>query len=212
MRKKPWTREELRALRLRYPDTDTPTLARALGRSAHALHHMAVKQGIVKSAAYKKAQGAQKAATHNAAALRTRFKPGLTPWNKGMVGFYSGGRSAQAWFKDGHRPMQWRPLGSFRVDSNGVLQKKVCDYSGPGRTRNWVSVHALIWARAFGPIPEGHILVFCDGNRGNIRLDNLMLIARAEHVRRNSLLGYPPQLREVILVNERLKRAIKERA
>lgn len=44
---------------------------------------------------------------------------------------------------------------------------------------NWIQKHVLLWEQANGPIPKGHCLIFLDGNRSNIALDNLELISRS---------------------------------
>ena len=43
---------------------------------------------------------------------------------------------------------------------------------------NWIQKHVLIWEQVNGPVPEGHCLIFLDGDRSHIELDNLMLISR----------------------------------
>ena len=40
--------------------------------------------------------------------------------------------------------------------------------------------HHLIWEKAYGPIPKGHLVIFADGNRDNFSLENLILISRSK--------------------------------
>ena len=50
----------------------------------------------------------------------------------------------------------------------------------PNKHDNWISKHRLIWEEANGPIPEGHTIIFKDGNIRNFDLNNLALVSRAE--------------------------------
>lgn len=44
----------------------------------------------------------------------------------------------------------------------------------------WVKEHRLLWESVHGPIPDGHVLIFIDGDQDNIAIDNLALLARRE--------------------------------
>jgi len=45
---------------------------------------------------------------------------------------------------------------------------------------SWVLKHRLIWEAANGPVPDGHIIAFADGNYHNLALDNLVLLSYSE--------------------------------
>ena len=47
------------------------------------------------------------------------------------------------------------------------------------------SKHRWIWEQHHGKIPDNHVLVFKNMNKQDCRLENLMLISRAELVRLN---------------------------
>lgn len=47
--------------------------------------------------------------------------------------------------------------------------------------KDYVEIHRLVWVEHNGPIPKGHIVIFRDGNRENITIDNLMMVSRADH-------------------------------
>lgn len=118
----------------------------------------------------------------------------------------AGGRSAETRFKPGNRPHTWVPIGTEQI-RDGYLWRKVTD--GHGR-HDWRQVHVMLWEQHNGPVPKGLILVFRDRNKQNIQLDNLELITRAENCRRNSIHRYPPELKEVIRLQKKLERAIRE--
>jgi hypothetical protein len=48
------------------------------------------------------------------------------------------------------------------------------------KTNEWKLKNRIIWEKANGPIPEGHIVIFADGNKSNFDLDNLILVSRSE--------------------------------
>lgn len=62
---------------------------------------------------------------------------------------------------------------------DGYLERKVTDDPALYPARRWVFEHRLVWEAANGPIPDGHVIVFLDGDRLNIALDNLRCVPRA---------------------------------
>jgi hypothetical protein len=44
----------------------------------------------------------------------------------------------------------------------------------------WKHKHVLIWEEAHGPVPKGHVIMFADGNKSNMNLDNLLLVSKRE--------------------------------
>ena len=83
-------------------------------------------------------------------------------------------------FQKGHRPQTWVPVGSEAVDKNGYLKRKIAD---TGIKKNdWVHVHRQTWEKHHGrKVPEGHIVIFVDGNNRNFEPENLRLISRADN-------------------------------
>lgn len=114
---------------------------------------------------------------HLSSGLDGKFKPGHVPFNKGKKGLMCGGKETQ--FKKGQRALNYRPIGSERVSVDGYIEIKVAD---PGK---WRMKHLVLWEEANGPIPKGHCLLFLDGNKLNVSLDNLQLITRSQLVRMN---------------------------
>lgn len=105
--------------------------------------------------------------------LTGHFPKGNKPWNKGMKGLNLGGKETQ--FKNGHIPANHQPVGSERICSrDGYVLVKVAE---PNR---WVPKHRLIWEKANGPVPDGHVVIFGDGNKRNFDIDNLILVSRKQ--------------------------------
>jgi hypothetical protein len=101
-----------------------------------------------------------------------RFKPGQVSHNKGKHGCYPGCEKTQ--FKPGHRPWNWRPVGSERVNADGYTEVKVRN------PHKWKFKHVLVWEAAHGKVPKGRVIIFADGNRQNLKLKNLLLVSRSE--------------------------------
>jgi hypothetical protein len=105
-----------------------------------------------------------------------RFRPGRISYNKGKKGYCAPG-SEKGWFKPGHMPSStWRPVGTEVIDRDGYVKVKTRN------PRTWKFKHRVIWERAHGKIPRGHVVIFADGNRLNTNLDNLLLVSRKELV------------------------------
>lgn len=76
-----------------------------------------------------------------------------------------------------------------------------------GLRKRWRFVHVMLWEEANGPVPAGHTIAFRNGDKTDIRLENLECISRRELMRRNTVHNYPPELVQVM----RLKGAITKR-
>lgn len=201
-----WTIDEEAELRRRYADEETSQIALDLGRPIDRVYAKAAALGLHKSAAFM-AECLQKCGQQRAEAGRaTQFQPGMTPWNKGQKGLPSTGRMKETQFRKGNKPHTWVPVGTEQV-RDGYLWRKVTDFGG---RHDWKQVHVMLWEEHNGPIQDGLILCFKDGNKRNIVMDNLELITRAERMRRNTIHRYPPELKDAIRVVGKLKRTIRE--
>lgn len=98
------------------------------------------------------------------------------------------------------------PAGAERIDAFGYVMVRV-DHT-EDRQRNWVPKHHLVWQQHTGALPpEGHVLIFKDGNKRNFDVSNLELISRGEHCFRNSFYKLPENLQLLL----RLKGTITRR-
>lgn len=140
--------------------------------------------------------------------LDGRFKKGSVPFNKGKKGV-GGWEPTQ--FKKGHKPLNYKPVGSERIDRDGYLLIKVSDH-GPWHHR-WKHKHKVLWEEANGPVPKGHALIFSDGNKQNINLDNLLLVTRAQLCRlnQNNLIQSDPELTKTGVIIAEIYTKIGER-
>jgi len=205
-----WTAAELVKLEHLYPDTSTKRLARIFHRPVQTIYSKAIAMGLRKSAAYLASPDACRLRRGDNVGGATRFKKGMVPHNKGLrrPGWHRG-RMRETQFKKGRHPPKWCPIGTERI-RDGYLCRKITDTGYP--PRDWRPVQLLLWEEAYGPVPKGHAIVFVNGNRKDIRLDNLAIASRADLMRRNSYHNnYPPEIRRVIQLRGALVRVINGR-
>lgn len=207
---KKWTSEEDADLRELYADTRTKVIAEKLGRTESSTFQRARNLGLKKSAAYLKTEASGRLSGESSKAHR--FPKGGAPWNKGMKGLNIGGEATR--FKPGSRPHTWQPIGTEKLDKDGLLVRKVSDEGR--RHERWKGLHVLTWEREKGLIPAGHIVVFKPGMKTNqadeITIDRLECISRAENMRRNSYHNYPPEIAKAIQLIGAVNRQINKRA
>lgn len=204
-----WNADQEKLLRERYPDTVTAKLAELIGCNINSIYRKANLLGLKKSAAF--LASAECGRLHISDGTNTRFKRGGTPWNKGKKLPGHGCKETQ--FKPGHlggRAAQiYRPIGSERISRDGYLERKIHD--GLPMQSRWRAVHLLIWEAANGPIPPSHAIVFKDGNKQNIVLDNLEMITRQALMRRNSMHNYGPEIARLHQLQGAITRQINRR-
>lgn len=107
-----------------------------------------------------------------------RFEKGATPFNKGKKGIIHPG-SEKGWFKNGNLPHNHLEVGTEVINGDGYWQVKVAE------PNVWKLKQRLVWEKANGPIPKGHVVVFADRDRANFDIDNLLLMSRQQFVRMN---------------------------
>lgn len=120
-----------------------------------------------------------------------RFSPGRVPHNKGRtwddLGLPEGARERMraTQFKRGEIPWNGAriPVGAERVDRDGYTWVKVAERpSRPDCNDNWRAKHRIVWEDANGtPVPDGCMVVFLDGDKGNLDPENLAIETLAEH-------------------------------
>lgn len=211
-RRKPWSVADVAHLSARYSDTKTALIAAALARPLSAVYAKAASLGLRKTPEYLASPAACRLRRGDAIGAAFRFRPGQPAWNKGQR-FEAGGRSVETRFKPGNKPQTWVPVGSYRVNSDGYLDRKVTDTGYP--PRDWIGVHRLVWTAANGPLPDGHIVVFRPGRRtvnlDAITLDALECISRSELMARNSVHRLPKALADVVQLRGAIQRQINRR-
>ena len=198
----------------RYPHEPTSTIARELRRSVQAVFVRAAVLGLTKSAEYLASPDACRLRRGDNVGAAFRFKKGHVPANKGLRRpGWAPGRMKQTQFKKGERRgvavRLYQPIGTERISKDGYLERKIND-DLPLQAR-WRAVHLLLWEATHGPVPKGHAIAFRNGDKRDIRLDNLECISRVELMARNSVHNLPKPLVETIRLLGALNRQIRRR-
>ena len=211
--RRPWSVRDDARLRRLYPHLSTVKVAAQLGRSVVATYGRAGKLGLSKSEKYLASPDACRLRRADNPGIRFRFSKGHVPANKGLrrPGYSVGrGRMQETQFKKG-QPTKWHPVGSTRL-VDGYVYRKISDIRNVTWTRNWKPEHVLLWEAEHGPLPAKHALAFKNGDRRDVRPDNLECISRRELMRRNSVHNLPAPLVQTIQLLGALKRRINRRS
>lgn len=108
------------------------------------------------------------------------FKKGDIPWNKGTKGIMK--RPVNA-FKHGLVPHNAIPVGEIRLRKDSRNNRKYWHiFTG---LRKPILLSHYIWQQHHGDIPKNMIIAFKDGDSLNCNIENLMMITRADNMRRN---------------------------
>jgi len=177
-----WSAAENELLRVLYPHYTNPDLALIFGRTASAVKKKALTQ------------------------LRCEPKrPDVVAraYRQAMQ------TARKTWFPPGNQPHTWVPVGTVSPDSDGYLRRKYADRPGPAR-RRWKYVHIELWEEHNGPLPAGHNIVFRNGDKTDIRLENLECISDADLMRRNTRHRYPREINNAIAAKAALTRRINK--
>jgi hypothetical protein len=210
-----WTAEQLNILQMFYPSHNTENVAFMAGHSVRSTYQKARALGVKKSQEFMATESARRMNQIDHPARAHQYQKGQSAWNrgtKGVVGVHEACRATQ--FKPGSKPQMTRPIGSTKVDKDGVLLRKVSDAPGR-RAGRWRGVHELVWTAANGPLPPKHIVVFKPGMRTSvleeITVDRVECISLAENMKRNTRHNLPPELREIVQLRAVLTRQINKR-
>jgi hypothetical protein len=109
-------------------------------------------------------------------------------------------------------------IGMELIFSDGYTYVKIYSWKdGDPLSKNsekWRKKHLLIWEKAHGPIPQGHVIIFADGNKSNTDPDNLLLVSRSEQIIMNhyGLISSDPEITKTGLLVARLKLLASKRA
>ena len=180
----PWSAGQLEHLKGHYADTPIDVLVKETGHCRDSIYNKAQALGLRRTEEFKREFGLMVSA--GAKGRAHRFEKGHVPFNKGKREheFRSPegiARCARTRFKKGNRPHNIRKVGYEcfrRVGDTDYVYIKVAE------GEKMVMKHRWLWEQAHGPIPEGCCVVFRDGDTHNCTLENLELVTRGEHARR----------------------------
>lgn len=135
-----------------------------------------------------------------------RFEKGNVPANKGKkMSKEQYEKAAPTMFKKGDVPANHMEVGEYTHTTDGYLIQKVKE-TGTQRER-FEFVHRHVWEEHNGPIPEGKMVSFLDGDKDNCDISNLVLIDNEENLEmnRSKLRFADPELTETGLLIAKVK-------
>jgi len=192
-------------IRERFPHERTQAIADDLRLTYSQVANRAFSMGLKKSEEFKKSDLSGRSNLIKGG-IAHRYQKGQIPHNKGKKmsdDIYN--LCKPTMFKKGNRPANWKPDGTIvqRADKTGriYLYYKVKD-------SHWVLYHRKVWEDHNGPIPDGCIITFIDGNKENIDINNLQMITKADNARRNNYHRYPKELQSLIKLKNQLIKKI----
>lgn len=206
-----WTEADNAALRRLYPDLCTDDVARIMGRQINAVYRHAAVLGLKKTTAYLASEqaGRIQRGRQLPSMVAHQFKRGHTPWNDGKKGLDIGGKATR--FAPGAKPPNTLPVGSYRINGGGHLQRKIGDAPGSS-SKCWRGVAELVWVAAHGPVPPKHLVVFKPGQFTNvldlITLARIECISMAENARRNGPHTKHPELARLVQLKGAITRQV----
>ena len=112
--------------------------------------------------------------------MKCKVRKGTKPWNKGI--------------KIGNSHIHnLKSIGDEYVNSEGFIMIKL---DNPIR---WVHKHRYIYEQAHGEIGKNNVIIFLDGDKTNLSLDNLHCITRKQLMKmnQNNLFYSDPELTKV---------------
>lgn len=176
-----WIPEKDAWLKQNYAHTDNEVLAQELQCTVAAITNRAHTLGLKKNG--------------NAGC----FKKGMTPHNKDKPMPTEVRAKLTTCFKKGNIPHNTLPVGSERTDTDGYLFVKTA------MPDVWMAKHHM----EFDEVPEGHKVIFLDGNKRNFNKENLAIVSNAEHMDRNTIHRYPNELKNALRTLSKLNKRLK---
>lgn len=115
---------------------------------------------------------------------------------------------------NGEAKRKYKPIGSMRRSKDGYWERKVTDDQNLYPARRWVGVHRLVWEEHHGPIPDGHKVIFIDGDYDNLGIENLALVSNREnaYLNKSGLGKAPAEIKPTAIQVAKLAVAANKRA
>lgn len=94
--------------------------------------------------------------------------------------------------------------------NSGYLWVKV-NQGVKNKKDNYIQKHRYIWEQYHGKkVPDGHLIMFLDGNKENFSIDNLVCVSFHENGSLNQLHDCSPELKKCKLASVKLSKILSE--
>jgi hypothetical protein len=200
--RKLWTDDERNYLIKTFPNSYTVEICDFLNRSYSSVSTQAKFLGLKKSESFKAIELQKQAERLKESGKLHRFSKGHVAHNKGKKMPEEIYKICSAtMFKKGNEPHNTKFNGFERISKDGYVEVRVAK-------GEFILKHRKIWEDVHGATPDGHIVIFKDGNKQNIEIENLMMISKRDNMDRNTIHRYPEDLKGVIRLIGKLKKKI----
>lgn len=144
---------------------------------------------------------------------QSQFSKGMKSYNKGMkqedyMTPEAIERTKATRFKKGNVPHNTKWDGAERISKDGYVEVRV-------KMGVYKFKHIIVWESHHGPVPDGFIVTFKDGDRSNFDINNLTAISMQENMLCNSKMNYPkeviPSMALVARINKKIKQIDNEK-
>lgn len=202
--------------RITTPEIDDFIRERVAGTSPAAMAEMVnAAFGTAYSAAQIKAYYAR---NHLASGIDARFQPGRPAPNKGLtwdeyMAPEAQERARRGCFKRGHIPHNGgTPIGAMRIRRMGRTKRPYA-FVKVAQPNVWRMAHVVEWEKHNGPVPDGYMVTFANGNTLDCTIGNLLLESRAQHAVKNrwDIHGYDQESGQAANLIADLKMAVNEK-
>jgi hypothetical protein len=207
-----FSNSEIEYLKINYATKPSAEIATTLGRTLQSIYHQAKKLSLLKSEAFLKSPASGRLTSESSAGFNSRFKKGNVSPTKGkkqteFMSVEAIERTKATRFKKGQLPHNTKEDGT-------ITTRKMTPAGDRWRwirigVKNWELLNRYNYKKFIGPIPEGMMVAFKDGNNMNCEPYNLYLETVEQHMARNTIHRFDPQLKEVILLLAKYKRKLK---
>lgn len=194
-----WTPRLDMVMFLLYPTYPTEHVAEIMGMSLSSINCRATTLNLKKDPKY--LQEIKECTNRSLHEYGTayRFPKGNISHNKGKkMPPELRAKVESTFFKKGQKPHNTKFDGYERINSEGYTEVRVAE-------RVFVPKHRLIWKQHYGRIPDGHIIIFADGNRSNFAIANLVCVSRGDHAILNKHKKYGREIAESALLLSKIK-------
>jgi hypothetical protein len=203
--RKYWSKEEIQEVKKLYPNNYTIDIANHFDVDVRKVYSIAFKLGLKKSAEFLKMELTRQADRLKVAGKAFHFQPGHESHNKGQKmskELYE--KCSKTMFKSGNEPHNTKYDGYERTTVDGYIEVRI--KKGVFKLK-----HRLIYEQNYGQIPKKMYVIFKDKNKLNFDINNLELISLKEHMVRNSIQRFPKELKQLIHLNQKLKKLTNEK-
>ena len=191
-----WTPDMDNVLKENYPYKETSEVAKMLG--------LTTKQILCRARRLKlhKSPEVFKGIRENG-----MFLKGHVPFNKGKKQheFMSEEviqKTIATRFKKGQIPVNIKNVGYERITRDGYVEIKT--------EKGFVLKHRMLWEKYYGKIPKRHVIRFKNGNKQDVRIENLELVTFENNMKDNTIHNYPPEIKTAMRRISKLKRMVKK--